>query len=123
VECSNLPAGMVELGGISSLASLETIERFTDTELRQLSSLTQLKSLDVSGCPVKDFAALAGLTQLQSLHVGSFSDFGRSKDVVDLAVLTMLTSLTALRMGCLVENVASLTCFKHLEVRGGARGA
>lgn len=63
------------------------------TDLRQLSNLEHLVSIDVSDSNVTDVAWLAGLTQLQALHV-TFNN----PDVVDFSVLMAMTELKELHV-------------------------
>ncbi|MBT3813906.1 hypothetical protein HOE37_05235 [Candidatus Woesearchaeota archaeon] len=121
VELTGLNAnnlGIVELGGIEHLTSLETLELKYNSivDIALLSSLTGLKSLNLYGNKnIVNIIPLSNLISLNDLNIGDNS-------IVDIAPLSGLTNLKDLILKyndiINIAPLSSLTGLKSLNLYG-----
>ena len=89
---SKLSALLPQLADLPSLKYLNLSNNYTLTDLRGLSDLTGLRTLNLRNCDITDLSPLSGLTGLRHLVLKE------NNSLLDLSPLSGLTGLTALNL-------------------------
>ena len=118
-------APAVTIGGQEYSTALTELDLrgkgLTDGEIVPLAKMTNLKILQLDGNHLTDLSPLAGLTQLETLHLGG--DAGGNESLQDLSPLAGLTNLKELYLPASslsdLGPLASLTGLERLALRDG----